>query len=34
MDLPIGKAVVALDPDHYEKVWIGLDQESEVAFEC
>jgi hypothetical protein len=33
VECPIGKAVVAFDPKHYEEVWIGLDQEAEVVFE-
>jgi hypothetical protein len=34
IELPIGKAVVALSRHAYEEVWIGLDQETEVLFEC
>ena len=33
VERPIGKVVVAFDPDHYEEVWIGLDQEDEDVFE-
>ena len=33
MERPIGKAVVAFDPQHYEEVWIGLNREVEVVFE-
>ena len=32
VERPIGKAVVAFDPDNYEEVWIGLDREAEVVF--
>ena len=32
VERPIGKAVVAFDPEHFEEVWIGLDQEVEVVF--
>jgi hypothetical protein len=32
VERPIGKAVVASDPDNYEEVWIGLDQQVEVVF--
>ena len=32
VERPIGKAVVAFDPDNYEEVWIGLVREVEVVF--
>src|SRR5262249_41748499 len=33
VERPIGKAVIAFDPDNYAEVWIGLDQEVEVVFQ-
>jgi hypothetical protein len=33
VERPVGKAVVAFDPEHCEEVWISPDQEAEVVFQ-